>query len=158
MKELVNLLIDKNKTISTMESCSGGLIANSITNIPGASEIFKFGAITYSNEYKIKLGVSEDLINKYTVYSKEVAEDMARVITNYTKSNYGVGITGHLKTIDPANPYGDNSTVYICVYDKDHDTYYPREIKLEYDNRIDNKNQILDKVRDLLLEIIYKNN
>ena len=78
MEEVINLLIKNHKTISTMESCTGGLIANAITNIPGSSEVFKFSAITYSNEYKIKLGVSEELINKYTVYSNEVAIDMAK--------------------------------------------------------------------------------
>ena len=87
MKEVVNILIDKKITISVMESCTGGSMANSITNIPGASEIFKFGAVTYSNEYKIKLGVDEELINKYTVYSSEVAQDMAKKISEYTNSN-----------------------------------------------------------------------
>ena len=106
MEEIIKLLIDKKKTISTMESCSGGLIANSITNIPGASEIFKFGAVTYSNEYKIKLGVSEELINEYTVYSQEVANNMAKTIVEYTNSNIGIGVTGKLNKPDPNNPYG----------------------------------------------------
>ena len=69
MYEVVNNLIKLNKTISTMESCTGGYIANSITNIPGASDIFMFGAVTYSNEYKIKLGVDKSLIDSYSVYS-----------------------------------------------------------------------------------------
>ena len=50
MKELVNKLIKLNKTISTMESCTGGFLANSIINIEGSSKVFKFGAVTYSNE------------------------------------------------------------------------------------------------------------
>ena len=54
MKEIVEKLIKLNKTISTMESCTGGYVANGITNIPGASSVFMFGAITYSNEYKIQ--------------------------------------------------------------------------------------------------------
>ncbi len=49
MKEIVNKLISLNKTISTMESCTGGAVSNSITNVDGASEAFKFGAVTYSN-------------------------------------------------------------------------------------------------------------
>ena len=53
MKEIVEKLIKLNKTISTMESCTGGYVANGITNIPGASSVFMFGAITYSNDYKI---------------------------------------------------------------------------------------------------------
>ena len=57
MKEIIELLTKRNETISTMESCVGGGIANAITNIEGASEVFKFSAITYANEFKIKMGV-----------------------------------------------------------------------------------------------------
>ena len=53
MKEVVELLIKKHKTISTMESCTGGGVANANTSIEGASEILKFSAVTYSNEFKI---------------------------------------------------------------------------------------------------------
>lgn len=59
MNEIVRSLKEKHKTISTMESCTGGGIANAITNIEGASEILKFSAVTYSNEFKIKMGVDE---------------------------------------------------------------------------------------------------
>ena len=69
MEEVVEKLRTIGKTISTMESCTGGAVANEITNIPGASEVLKFSAVTYSNEYKIKMGVSEEIINKYSVYS-----------------------------------------------------------------------------------------
>ena len=55
MKQIVEKLKEKNKTISTMESCTGGGVANSITNIEGASEVLRFSAVTYSNEYKIKI-------------------------------------------------------------------------------------------------------
>ena len=71
MEEVVKRLIDKNKTISTMESCTGGGVANAITNVEGASEVLKFSAVTYSNEFKIKMGVSKDVIDKYSVYSME---------------------------------------------------------------------------------------
>ena len=156
MEDIVNLLIEKKITISTMESCTGGLIANSITNIPGASEIFKFGAVTYSNEYKIKLGVSEDLINEYTVYSQEVANNMAKTIVEYTNSNIGIGVTGKLNKPDPNNPYGKDNLVYIDIYDKDTDTNYPKTIELKHDNRIDNKNQILEEVTNILLSVLTK--
>ena len=55
MEDVVNKLKEKNKTIATMESCTGGGVANAITNVPGASEIILFSAVTYSNEYKIKM-------------------------------------------------------------------------------------------------------
>ena len=55
MKEIIERLIKLNKTISTMESCTGGGVVNEITNIPGASEVLKFSAVTYSNEFYIKM-------------------------------------------------------------------------------------------------------
>jgi len=154
MEEIINYLIDINKKISTMESCTGGFIANSITNIPGASNIFNFGAVTYSNEYKIKLGVNKELIDNYTVYSLEVAKDMARAITAYTNSNYGIGITGKLNKADPMNPYGDDNIVYISVYDKINNKYLNNKIELKYGNRIDNKKQILEEVIILLKSLL----
>ena len=66
-----------------MESCTGGGVANAITNCEGASEILKFSAVTYSNEYKIKMGVSSEVIDKYTVYSMETADEMSKNITKF---------------------------------------------------------------------------
>ena len=156
MNEAVNKLIELNKTISTMESCTGGGVANSITNIPGASEIFYFGAVTYSNQFKVKMGVNNDLIDEYSVYSAEVAKDMARAIVELTNSNYGVGITGKLNKPDPANPYGDDNVAYICIFDRDNDLYYPKKIILEHEDRVSNKDQIINEIGDLLLSIIDK--
>ena len=103
MKEIVKRLIKLNKTISTMESCTGGFLANEITNIEGSSEVFKYSAVTYSNEYKIKMGVNKKVIDKYTVYSKETANEMSKNISDFTSSNYGVGITGQINRIDKRN-------------------------------------------------------
>ena len=157
MEELINLLIDKKVTISTMESCTGGSIANSITNVPGASEVFKFGAITYSNEYKVKMGVNKELIDKYTVYSIEVAKDMARAIVEYTNSNYGIGVTGKLNKPDPYNPYGEDNLVYVCIFDKDNNNYFPKTIVLKNEDRISNKEQIINEIKDLLLKVFEGN-
>ena len=128
---------------------------NAITNIPDASKVIKFSAVTYSNEYKIKMGVSSDLINKYSVYSMEVSRDMARVISEYTNSNYGVGVTGKLKKTDPNNMFGDDDVVYLSIYDKDLDKYYDKKIKLNFDSRIDNKNQIIEEFINLIIKELF---
>jgi PncC family amidohydrolase len=154
MQEVVDKLIEKNKTISVMESCTGGSVSNSITNIPGASNVFNFGAVTYSNIYKIKMGVNSELIEEYSVYSPEVAKDMARAITEYTNSNYGIGITGKLNKPDPNNPYGEDNTVYICILDDDNSAYYPKTIILDEEDRIKNKEQIIKEIKELLLELL----
>ncbi len=154
VKDIVNKLIKLNKSISTMESCTGGCIANAITNIEGSSEVFKFGAVTYSNQYKIKMGVNSDNIDKYTVYSIEVANDMSKTISNYTDSNYGIGITGKLNRFDVNNPYGKDNIVYISIYDRDNDKYYEYSIEVLEDSRDKNKNKVLELVIDKLNSII----
>lgn len=150
MEELVKKLISKNKTIATMESCTGGRIVDAITCIPGASEILKFSAITYSNEYKIKMGVPEEIINKYTVYSIETANAMAKAISNYTNSDYGVGVTGQLKRVDPNNQVGKEDMVYISIYDKKEDKFINATVQVDKETRNDNKNLILHVVTNLL--------
>ena len=92
MEEVIKILKKRNWTIGVMESCTGGAVANCITNIPGASDVFECGLVTYCNEAKIKAGVRGDLIEKYGVASKEVAEEMARKVN----ANVGVGVTGNL--------------------------------------------------------------
>ena len=154
MKELVNKLIKLNKTISTMESCTGGFLANSITNIEGSSKVFKFGAVTYSNEYKIKMGVDSNIIDKYTVYRIETAIEMSKAISIYTNSNYGVGITGKLNKQDNNNPFGSNNIVYVSIYDKEKDHAYTMTIEDLLGNRIDMKKQIVDKILILLKNIV----
>ena len=154
MEEIVKQLIKNKQTISTMESCTGGYISSSITNIEGSSEIIKFSAITYSNEYKIKMGIQKETINKYSVYSQEVANEMSKIISNYTNSDYGIGITGKLNHPDPNNQFGENNLVYISIYDKNKDTYHNNIVKCENQLRIKNKEQVLNKVIEILKNIL----
>lgn len=154
MENIIEILNKNNKTISTMESCTGGALVNAITNIPGASLVLKFSAVTYSNEFKIKMGVDEDIINKYTVYSMETAIEMAKKISNYTNSNYGVGITGKINREDPNNIGGDINKIYVCIYDKDNDTYRKIYIDAIKGTREDNNKNIINIVTKGLLETI----
>ena len=151
---IVKLLIKNNKTISIMESCTGGGVANAITNIEGASEVFKFGAVTYSNEYKIKMGVSKDIIDKYSVYSMETANEMSKNISLFTNSNYGIGITGKLNRIDKYNPYGKDNIVYISIYDSDNDKYYNSIVEATCIGRIENKELIINKIIMMMENIL----
>ncbi len=154
MKEIVELLTNKKETISTMESCTGGAIANAITNIEGASEVIKFSAITYSNEFKIKMGIKKETIDKYTVYSTNVANEMSKVISDYTDSTYGIGITGKLNRVDKYNPYGDNNIVYISIYSKKEDAYHNATVECTKASRKDNKELVINTVIYLLKTII----
>lgn len=154
MKEVVELLNKNNKTISTMESCTGGGVANAITNIEGSSRVFMFGAVTYSNEYKIKMGVDQNIIEKYSVYSMETAIEMSRSISTYTSSNYGVGITGKINKADPSNPYGEDNKIFISIYDKDNDRYHNKEITASSVSRSQNKEIIIKEITEMLLSIL----
>ena len=150
MKEIIERLIKLNKTISTMESCTGGSLAGAITNVEGASAVFKYGAVTYSNEFKIKMGVSKEVIDEYSVYSMNTASEMSKSISGFTNSDYGVGITGKLNRADENNLSGEDDIVYISIYDKDNKTYYNDKIKVIYKTREENKQYVIEKVIELL--------
>lgn len=153
-EKIVDSLLKNNKTISFMESCTGGALANAITCIPNSSLVFNFGAVTYSNEYKIKMGVDQSIIDKYTVYSMETAKEMARAISNFTNSNYSVGVTGQINKQDPNNPYGQVGEVFFCIYDKNCDKYYEYELKTNEKTREENKKVIINDISNKIIDII----
>ncbi len=152
LKEVVKILTEKKMTISTMESCTGGGLANAITNVAGSSEVFKFGAVTYSNEFKIKMGVNKEVIDKYTVYSQNVAREMARCICEFTNSNIGVGITGKLKRVDNHNMAGKDDEVFMSIYLDG--KYTDLNTLVNFDKREDNKNEVILKVVKKILELL----
>ncbi len=154
MKEIIEELTKKHQTISTMESCTGGGVANAITNVEGASEVFQFGAVTYSNDYKIKMGVSPKTLEKYTVYSEETAKEMSKTIATYTNSDYGIGITGKLNRVDKNNPFGKDNIVFISIYDKEKDTYTTTTVEADQPSRKENKEKVIQTIIKLLKEIV----
>lgn len=101
--KLTEELREKNISITTMESCTSGQIASLITDTEGASGIMKGAFVTYSNEAKIMQGVPKEIIDKYSVYSKETACAMADACRKTYNSDFGVGVTGSMGNVDPAN-------------------------------------------------------
>ena len=92
---LVALLKEKNLTISTAESCTGGYISKRLTDIPGCSDVFMGGMVTYSNESKMKLlGVKEETLRAHGAVSEETAYEMAKNVAEIMGTDIGVGITG----------------------------------------------------------------
>lgn len=102
-KKLTQELIAKKLMITTMESATSGQIASLITDTEGSSAIMKGAFVTYSNEAKIQQGVPEQVINTYTVYSKETARAMAEICRKAYDANIGIGVTGTMGNVDPAN-------------------------------------------------------
>tara|TARA_B100001093_G_C26603272_1_gene916892 strand:- start:450 stop:908 length:459 start_codon:yes stop_codon:yes gene_type:complete len=95
MKSLVKILTKKKLKISCVESCTGGLLASSITSVNGASKIFNLGLITYSNQVKIKiLKVNKDIIKKFGAVSHECCRAMVLNLSKISKANINISITG----------------------------------------------------------------
>ena len=95
MDKLFELLKFNNLTISTAESCTGGMIASAITNVSGASAFFGTGVVTYSNEAKMKLiGVNKETLDKYGAVSEQTATEMAEGVLKLGESDVSVAVTG----------------------------------------------------------------
>jgi nicotinamide-nucleotide amidase len=109
------MLAERNLTLSVMESCTGGLLANTITDVAGSSRYFMGGIVSYSNDVKALSGVDRDIIETYGVVSQEVAQAMALAIRERLGTDYGIGITGVAGPDElEGRPVG---TVFACATD-----------------------------------------
>ncbi|MDJ0626271.1 MAG: competence/damage-inducible protein A [Candidatus Caenarcaniphilales bacterium] len=151
-----SLLKTKNKTLSLAESCTGGLISQRLTNVPGSSSYISLNVTTYSNESKKQiLNVSQDTLEKYGAVSEQVALQMAKGIKNLAKTDYALSVTGI------AGPSGGtiekpNGTVYIAIIDEE-DKEFIRKLELGNRSRNDirwaSSQEALNLVRQKLLGI-----
>ena len=113
--QLHNLLTAKKKTLATAESCTGGLLAKLLTDIPGSSAYFILGLVVYSNRVKEELlGIPRHLLLKKGAVSKEVAQAMSSGVRKKAKADLGVGITGIAGTAGGSDKK-KVGTVYICA-------------------------------------------
>ena len=122
MDKLFEYLKENNMTISTAESCTGGMIASAITNVSGASGFFGTGVVTYANEAKMKLvGVKKETLEKYGAVSEQTAMEMAEGVLELGNADVSVSVTGIAGPTGgtPDKPIG---LVYIGVSGK-HGTY-----------------------------------
>lgn len=151
-KKLVEMLKKSKKTISCMESCTGGCLANEITNISGASEVLKVSLVTYSNEYKINFGVNKQTIDKYTVYSKQTAEEMAKKVSDFANSDFGIGITGNLDETGVVNK------IYYSIYVRETNESHSGIITISGENRDLMKKCVVNNIlEDNVWNMLMKN-
>ena len=117
-KAVVASLRAKNLTVATAESCTGGMVAQKITSVPGSSTVFKAGVIAYSNEIKYKeLDISEDILKEHGAVSKYTAAHMAINVRKKENADLGIGITG---VAGPDRSEGkDVGLVFVALADKD---------------------------------------
>lgn len=134
---VIEKLKEKHMKVATAESCTGGLIAKRITDVPGASEVFDCGIISYANEIKHRvLGVSEDDLNKYGAVSEPVARQMAQGALKVSGADIAVSVTGI------AGPDSDSTNkpvglVYIGLADRDN--VWVRELRTSHKDRSYNR-------------------
>ena len=155
MKEVIELLKEKKQTIATMESCTGGFLANAITNIEGASEVYEFSAVTYSNQFKIKMGVDEKVIEKYSVYSIETAMEMSKKISLFANADIGIGVTGKINREDVNNNYGKDNQIFVSIYEQEENQFHNLEITAQIaKTREENKELVLEETTKELKKIL----
>ena len=102
-EKLTKFLIKNHLTITTMESATAGQIASLITDTEGSSAVLKGAFVTYSNEAKILQGVPREIIEEHSVYSRETAAAMAMACLEAYQADIGIGVTGTMGNVDPAN-------------------------------------------------------
>ncbi len=146
-----NMLREKGLTLATMESCTGGLLASTITDVPGSSDYFKGGLVAYSAETKAAFGVDSTLIAQKGTVDPEVAVAMARAARLLLKADVGIGVTG---VAGPAEVEGKPvGTVHIAIDAEDKQSsfsalYPPRRTEVKRRAVV----SALFKLRQLLLK------
>ena len=152
--EVVRRLAENKETLSTAESCTGGLIAKLITDVPGASEVFPGSIVSYSNEIKKTfLGVDEVILRDYGAVSHRVAVQMAEGVRRRMNTNWGIGVTG-IAGPGGGTPDKPVGLVYIAIASKSR----TRVLKFNVDGSRDDVRNTVAKyaLRELLVRIISR--
>lgn len=125
---LIEKLLNLSQTLSTAESCTGGLVAHRLTNVSGASAVFRQGFITYSNESKIKLlNVPSIMLEHYGAVSPEVAAAMAEGVIVVSGTTFGLATTG-IAGPTGATPTMPVGTLFLAIAQEAKETIVWREL------------------------------
>ena len=146
---LGKLLTEKKRTISTAESCTGGKIASVITSISGSSNYFKGSIVSYATEAKNNvLGVSQEIIDEFSVVSKQVAEAMASQVKKIFQSDFAIAATGNAGP-NKGDADAEVGTVFIAIAT-------PKGVFSEQFNFGQPREKVIDRTVNKGLELIYK--
>ena len=113
-RDITETLIGKGLTVTTMESCTAGLIASLITDTDGSSAVIKGAFVPDSNEAKVRQGVPAEVIERYGVYSEQTAAAMAEACRRAYSADFGLGITGTLGRLRPCEPRQRKRRGLLC--------------------------------------------
>ena len=146
---LGRILKNNQLTLATAESCTGGKIAQLLTSVPGASAYFKGSVVSYATESKINvLGVSKELIDAYTVVSKEVASAMAMNVQKMMQTDYAIATTGNA---GPTKGEADAEVGTVCIA-----LATPKGIVVEEFNFGQPREKVIDRAVIKSLEMLQK--
>lgn len=134
-------------TLAVAESCTGGLIAHLLTEVPGISDLFLLGVVAYSNEAKInQLGVSLETIEKHGAVSEEVALEMASGVRRAAGADLGIGVTG---IAGPGGGTGEKPVGLVYIAISGPDLANAREFRFD-----GNRSEIKQKAADEALDMV----
>jgi len=148
IETIIKKLSEHGHTISMMESCTGGSLAGTFTNIPGASDVFKQSYVAYCNEAKIMFGVPKLTIDIFGVYSKETAIDMAKAVIFIAHSNYGIGVTGQFDRADPMNVGALVDKAWYTIIGPENDVTAEMTLHMDGFTREQKKEVIISEIVD----------
>jgi nicotinamide-nucleotide amidase len=147
-KVVGNLLRQNAANLALAESCTGGLIADLLTNVPGSSDYFVFSAVTYSNQLKIKiLDVKARTLNRYGAVSEQTAKEMARGVQQVSRSTYGLSVSG---IAGPGGATQDKPVGTVCIGLADANSVHGYRFKFRFENRWMYKHVFATAALDLL--------
>ena len=143
-----SLLRREKATIAIAESCTGGLISNLLTNVPGSSDYFLFSGVTYSNKAKIKvLGVSEATLKKYGAVHEETANEMADGVRRISGATYGISTSG---IAGPGGGTNEKPVGTVCIGIATADSVEAYRLNFQFNERLRNKMIFAITALDLL--------
>ena len=148
------LLRKEKATIAVAESCTGGLISNLLTDVPGSSDYFLFSGVTYSNKAKIKvLGVSETTLKKYGAVHEKTAKEMADGVRRISGATYGISTSG---IAGPGGGTNEKPVGTVCIGIATADSVEAYRLNFKFNERLRNKMifaiTALDLLRQKLLQ------
>ncbi len=147
-KVVGNLLRQKNARMAVAESCTGGLIADLLTNVPGSSDYFVFSAVTYSNQLKMKiLDVTARTLEQYGAVSEQTAKEMARGVQQISCATYGLSVSG---IAGPGGATDDKPVGTVCMGLADAESVHGYRFNFTFGNRWMNKHVFATTALDLL--------
>lgn len=153
---VIKTLIEKQTTISTMESCTSGLIASMITDTEMLSHLSR-RLCDLLNETKMLVGVDEQVLRQYGVYSRECAQAMAKTVQEKLHTDISIGVTGTTGNIDPNNADSVQGKMFFCI--RIQNMPYTYEVNTEVTGRSRHEikqfyaDQIFEKLSDLIKNV-----